>query len=241
MGLLISERLIVAADFDCQSRCELKQQVLRFADSIADTGVIIKVNFALRACGYDLIDELKSRGLKVFADLKLTDISATLQKDGYLLREAAPELLTVMCANSQKALRALKGELPYTEVLGVTVLTEFTEAEVDGIYKTSVEDAVVQFARTAFTTNLDGLISAPKEVNHLRAIFGKKLTLNTPAIRPAWATVKGDDQNLKRSMTPVEAIAAGADRLVVGRPITGADKPLDAVMRTLEEIEKATS
>jgi orotidine-5'-phosphate decarboxylase len=238
-------RLIVAADFDpgkgtmSYARDWVGSKVLQLADDLKDTGVIIKVNSALRICGYKLIKEIQKRGLQVFADLKLFDIENTLATDGAFLRSKTPEILTVSCGAGIEAMRALKAELPDTEVLGVTVLTTFKENETQLMFNCSVNEAVLRFAFMAKEAGIDGLISSPKEAPMLRAHFGHDLTLNTPAIRPAWAVVKGDDQNLKRSMTPAEAIKAGADRIVVGRPITGNKNPREAVLRTIEEIAGA--
>ncbi len=250
-----AERLIVAADFKPKDtrpyvptngqkdhwRNEVKSQVLALADSLKGTGVYLKVNSALRACGYDLIGEIQSRGLRVFADLKLIDISETLSTDGALIREAKPELLTTMCVAGLTAMQALKAELPDTEVLGVTVLTSLKDADTQAMFTCSTEEAVMRFAQVAADAKIDGLISSPKEAEVLRAKFGVILSLNTPAIRPTWAIVPGDDQNPERIMTPAKAIKAGADRVVVGRPIVKAEKPYDAVMRTIEEITKATT
>ncbi len=244
-----AERLIVAADFkpppeqldgECATaRDWVGGQVLHLADSLQGTGVCIKVNSALRTCGYSLIGLLHQREVRVFADLKLTDIGETLSTDGMFLREARPYLLTTMCAVGAPALRVLKAELPDTEVLGVTVLTSLKEDDTQKMFGCSVAEAVMRFAQTAVDGNLDGLISSPKEAEMIRAKFGTALSLNTPAIRPAWAVVPGDDQNLKRVMTPADAIKAGADRIVVGRPIIQAKNPRDAVMRTIDEIASA--
>jgi orotidine-5'-phosphate decarboxylase len=248
------ERLIVAADFkpdleilgftkwnDVKGllRRQVESKVLALADSLKGTGVYLKVNSALRACGYSLIDEIHQRGLKVFADLKLYDIGRTLAVDGILLREARPELVTTVCTAGVSAMQALKAELPGTEVLGVTVLTSLNDSATKAMFTCSTEDAVLRFAEVAKAAKIDGLISAPKEAAPLRANFGMLFTLNTPAIRPLWSVVKGDDQNQDRVMTPAEAIKAGADRIVVGGPIVGADNPYDAVMRTIEEIASA--
>ncbi len=214
----------------------MKAQVLGLADCLKGTGVYFKVNSALRACGYDLIGEIQSRGLRVFADLKLCDIKETLSIDGVLLKEAKPELLTVMCVAGITAMHALKAELPDTEVLGVTVLTSLTNEDTDAMFTCSTEEAVMRFAKVAAKAKIDGLISSPKEVEALRAEFGILLSLNTPAIRPTWSIVPGDDQNPERIMTPAKAIEAGADRIVVGRPIVTSNNPYDAVMRTIEEI-----
>lgn len=247
-----AERLIVAADFKPQPSQDIERQphelrniiwnrVLALADSLKGTGVYLKVNSALRACGYDLIDEIHSRGLRVFADLKLFDIGETLSTDGVLLREAKPELLTTVCVAGVTAMQALKAELPDTEVLGVTVLTSLKDADTKAMFTCSTEEAVMRFAQVAAEAKIDGLISSAKEAEALRAKFGIVLSLNTPAIRPTWAIVPGDDQNPDRVMTPAKAIKAGADRIVVGRPIVQAEKPYDAVMRTIEEIASATA
>ncbi len=262
-----AERLIVAADIkpisyeelkfieplkiifskDCYERPYrglmreyVRWKVLKLADSLKGTGVYLKVNSALRACGYDLIGEIQSRGLRVFADLKLVDIGKTLSTDGILICEAKPELLTVMCVAGLTAVQALKVKLPDTEVLGVTVLTSLQEADAHAMYGCSIEEAVMRFAEVAAEVGIDGLISSPKQATKLRAKFGNLFTLNTPAIRPYWAIVLDDDQNPDEIMTPAKAIKAGADRIVVGRPIVNAEKPYDAVMRTIDEIASAT-
>jgi orotidine-5'-phosphate decarboxylase len=257
-----AERLIVAADFkpsvpavEKQSWCandqgslrpearfEIREKVIALANKLKNTGVYLKVNSALRACGYDLIDDIHARGLKVFADLKLFDIGETLATDGELLKKAKPELLTTVCVAGNLALRALKQVLPDTEVLGVTVLTSLKDTDTQAMFGCSVEEAVMRFAQVAADAGIDGLISSPKEVGMLRKRFGDTLSLNTPAIRLLWSIVPGDDQNPDRIMTPATAIKAGADRIVVGRPITRPPQGMssyDAVMRTIEEIESA--
>lgn len=246
-----AERLIVAADFkptdeirakgNPACRHWIRQQVLGLAITLKGTGVVLKVNSALRACGYDLIGEIHDHGLRVFADLKLFDIGETLSTDGVLLKEAKPELLTTVCTAGVVAMQTLKAELPDTEVLGVTVLTSLNNADTQEMFTCPTEEAVMRFAYVAKIAQIDGLICSAKEVFMLRNEFGESLSLNTPAIRPTWAIVPGDDQNPDRIMTPAKAIKAGADRIVVGRPIVKAENPYDAVMRTIEEIASATA
>ncbi|MBP9749479.1 MAG: orotidine-5'-phosphate decarboxylase [Candidatus Pacebacteria bacterium] len=239
-----AERLIVAADFKPTApngKAWVKAQVLALADSLKGTGVYLKVNSALRACGYDLIGEIQSRGLRVFADLKLFDIGETLSTDGVLLKEAKPELLTTVCVAGATAMQALKAELPGTEVLGVTVLTSLKDVDTQAMFTCSTVEAVMRLAQVAADAKIDGLISSPKEAEVLRAKFGIVLSLNTPAIRPTWAIIPGDDQNPERIMTPSKAMKAGADRIVIGRPIVKAENPYDAVMRTIDEIAAATA
>ncbi len=244
-------RLIVAADFkppddirvkgNPACRHWIRQQVLRLAIDLRGTGVILKVNSALRASGYDLIGEIHDLGLGVFADLKLFDICETLSTDGVLLKEAKPELLTTACVAGVTAMQALKAELPDTEVLGVTVLTSLKLADTEEMFRATVEASVMKFALLAETAGMDGLICAPTDIPFIQSVVKRQMTFNTPAIRPTWAIVPGDDQNPDRIMTPAKAIKAGADRIVVGRPIVRHKNPYDAVMRTIEEIVSATA
>jgi len=243
--LTTEQRLIVAADFKpkltmVKYRESVRKQVLNLADMLHDTGIYFKVNSALRACGYSLIDEIHDRGLLVFADLKIIDIKETMEIDGMLLGETRPEILTTMCFSGIPAMKALAFQLPETEILGVTILTSHGEEECQAMFSCSVEEAVLRFAKIGQSATLEGLISSAKEVEILRAKFGLFLTLNTPAIRPLWSLVPGDGQNPDRVMTPKKAIEAGADRVVVGRPITQAKDPLEAVKLILEEIEGST-
>lgn len=247
-----AERLIVAADFKpikADGKDSFKTQVitladkdwvrtkvLTLADTLKGTGVYLKVNTALRVCGYDLIGEIQSRGLRVFADLKLFDIGETLSTDGVFLKEAKPELLTTACVVGTTSMQALKAELPDTEVLGVTVLTSLKEPDTEEMFRATIEASVMKFALIAERAGLDGLICAPTDIAYIKSVIKKSMSFNTPAIRPTWAIVPGDDQNPDRIMTPAKAISAGATRIVVGRPIVNDKNPYDAVMRTIEEI-----
>jgi len=143
---------------------------------------------------------------------------------------------------------ALKNALPETEVLAVTVLTSLSGKSCNEVYGCTPEEGVLRLARLAAHAAVGGLILSPKELVVCKERPGLSLlSLNTPGIRPEWSLVGGDDQ--ERVMTPAKAIQAGADRLVIGRPITGAKpnsdglprSPRDAIERTLEEINNACS
>lgn len=238
----IAERLIVAADFDprtCGGLGGAHGKVLALAESLQGLGVIIKVNSILRAYGYGLIQQLHDLGLRVFADLKLNDIPETMELDAAMLAVLKPEILTVMCGASSLGMRRVKDVLgDQTLVLGVTVLTSMDKPHCNAVYVTDPEETVVRLARLAFVGHADGLVLSPQEVATVRAVQElDAFRLVTPGIRPAWASVAGDDQ--KRVATPAEAITAGAERIVVGRPITQATDPRAAVERTLAEIEAA--
>ncbi|MEX2014190.1 MAG: orotidine 5'-phosphate decarboxylase / HUMPS family protein, partial [Parcubacteria group bacterium] len=219
-----------------ENRDWLLGQVLTLAEALEDTGVSLKVESSLRSCGYDLITMIHRRRIRVFADLKLTGTREKLSVEGALLREFCPDFVTVSCASGVVAMKALKAELPTTSVLGVTVLTSFTDRDAMDVYLSSVEQAVMHLAQLAEDAGLDGLILAPREVGVVRALCSQKMTLNTPGIRSPWMVIEDDDQNLGRAMTPKAALEAGADRLIVERAVTQSSKPRDVVQRLIEEI-----
>ncbi|MEA3450017.1 MAG: orotidine-5'-phosphate decarboxylase [Patescibacteria group bacterium] len=237
--LKVEERLIVAADYkpsECGGVDGVEKKLIELAGKLEGTGVYIKVNSVLRLLGYDLISRLHDFGLKVFADLKLIDIPNTMGTDGEFLKVFQPEILTIMACAGIDGMNAVQKEVgEHTEVLGVTVLTSLNEEECQSIFTCSTKAGVLRFARMIQLAGLGGLILSPKEVEVLKNRFELTLSLNTPGIRPEWSLVKGDDQS--RVLTPTKAIQNGAERIVLGRPITGADDPRDAVMRTLKEIE----
>lgn len=176
----------------------------------------------------------------MFADLKLFDIKETLETDGELLRFVAPEIVTVSCAAGAAAMKAPKSQLQESEVIGVSVLTSFDDEDSKAVFTVPTLEAMLKLSSLAIDdANLDGLVSSPKEAATLRERFGLLVSINTPAIRPEWSLVENDDQNKDRIMTPAKAIASGADRIVIGRPITRATNPRDAVLRTLDELSEA--
>jgi len=236
-----AERLYAALDFvpdQGTGRNGTHAKIMDLVRKIAKTGIGVKLNSDLRVWGEGLIDEVRSAGLRLFADLKLTDIKGTLDRDGAYLSYYRPEVLTVMCASSRGALKAIKARLPETEVIGVTVLTDIPASEIEEMYGMSVSDLAFRLARQANKAGLDGLVCSPHEAERLRASY-PNMSLNTPGVRDPSAPVKADDQ--QRVMTPAEALAAGATRLVVGRPIVEAADPYAAAMRFVELIDKATA
>jgi orotidine-5'-phosphate decarboxylase len=119
-------------------------------------------------------------------------------------------------------------------VLGVTVLTSSTRETLrETGADAPVEDQVLRLARLAVENGVTGIVASPLEVSLLRQVFGTALTIVTPGVRPEWA--EANDQ--QRTMTPKAAIQAGADFLVVGRPITGQADPREAAERILAELE----
>ena len=238
----LAERLWVGADFDPRKEggvIGVTQKVRELAEALRGTGVTIKINSILRACGFDLIAQINSLGLGVCPDLKLNDISNTLELDAVMLAMYKPKCVTVMASSSSLAIQRVKTALgASTQVIGVTVLTDISDKECRELYCVPPLDMVIRFARHVQKAGADGIVSSALEAPHLRALSEfAGLTLTTPGIRPEWAPVDNDDQ--RRVTTITEAIRSGADRIVLGRPIIRATNPRDAVMRTLEEIETA--
>ncbi len=243
-----NERLIVAIDIDPSNyngKGDIVSDINRIIESLDGTGVILKFNSVIRFFGYAMIRELSAiveqGGNKFFADLKLCDIPATLRNDARFLGldTIAPDFVTVMCNAGQASIKALRDELPDTTVLGVTVLTAIGERESRMIHNATIQTAVQNLAFSASQAGLTGFVCSAQEARLIRDLIPTVTEIITPAIRPAWSIVEGDDQDKSRIMTPEQAMLAGADRIVVGRPITQAKDPREAVLRTYEEIDKA--
>jgi orotidine-5'-phosphate decarboxylase len=162
------------------------------------------------------------RGVDVFLDLKLHDIPATVARAAKAVAKVRPDLLTVHAAAGAAAIEAAVQALPDTTIVGVTILTSLGDGDLDAIGMTGpVRDAVLRLAALAVGAGARGLVCSPQEVAAVRAEVGPGITLVTPGVRPSGQA--SHDQ--ARVATPREALRAGADLLVVGRPITGADDP----------------
>jgi orotidine-5'-phosphate decarboxylase len=128
------------------------------------------------------------------------------------------------------------GEGPRPILLGVTVLTSLKGADLEEVGMSSdVASQVLRLAGLAKSAGLDGVVCSPQEIEALRREYGRDLVIVTPGIRPVWAAA----QDQKRIMTPAEAMAKGADYLVIGRPITGAPSPNEAFLRVVEELDQS--
>ncbi len=177
-------------------------------------------------------------GVQVFLDLKLHDIPNTVAGAARAVAKLHPEILTVHAAGGSDMIKAAVESAPDTIVAGVTLLTsigdkDLAELGVDG----SVSDAVRRMAALSVSAGARGLVCSPQEVAAVRAEVGPDILLITPGIRPAGAT--SDDQ--ARIATPEEALKAGADLLVIGRPITRAPDPGAAAAAIAASLRRAAS
>jgi orotidine-5'-phosphate decarboxylase len=161
-------------------------------------------------------------GVRVFLDLKLHDIPVTVAGAARAVSRLRPDLLTVHAAGGPELVRAAVEAAPGTKIAAVTVLTSLNGADLERIGMAGpLTDAVRRLAVLAVEAGARGLVCSPQEVSAVRAEVGPDIMLITPGVRPAGAAV--NDQ--ARTATPEEALRAGADLLVIGRPITGAPDP----------------
>jgi orotidine-5'-phosphate decarboxylase len=161
-------------------------------------------------------------GVKIFLDLKLHDIPATVTGAARAVARLRPDLLTVHAAGGSDVVRAAVEGAPDTTVAAVTVLTSLGSADLERIgVMGPMSDAVRRLAVLAVGAGARGLVCSPQEVAAVRAEVGPDVLLITPGVRPAGASA--DDQ--ARTATPEEALRAGSNLLVIGRPITAASDP----------------
>jgi orotidine-5'-phosphate decarboxylase len=208
------------------------------ASQLAATGIGLKFGLEFFvAHGAAGVERARPDGAPLFLDLKLHDIPATVAGAvASAIETLEPDFLTVHVSGGpamlEASMKAARGSR--TRILGVTVLTSLDDADLDAVgQKSPMLEQVVRLARIGLHVGLDGLVCAPTDAAALRATIGRAPILMVPGIRPAWAG-KSDDQ--KRVLAPAEAIALGADYLVIGRPLTQAADPAEAARRVLAEL-----
>jgi orotidine-5'-phosphate decarboxylase len=203
---------------------------------------VLKVGFELfLGEGPAAVDACRESGCSVFLDLKLSDIPETVRRATASATALGAKYLTLHATGGPRMLEAAANEVARSQsdltLLAVTVLTSLDESDLGqtGV-EGPVEAQVLRLARLAQQCGVGGLVSSPKELGTLRRELGGEMVLVTPGIRPA-GFAKTDDQ--KRVSTPSDAIRAGANLLVVGRPIRDAGDPAQAARSIVEEIAQA--
>lgn len=226
-------RLIVALDYDNQAQCLSLVERLNPSDCRLKVG---KELFA--AAGPSLVQALVAKGFDVFLDLKYHDIPNTVAKAITAASRLGIWMINVhasggpaMLAAARAAVDQIAGRKPF--LIGVTVLTSMGDEDLAQIgVNANAEQQVLHLARLCKRARLDGVVCSAREASLLKGEFGSEFVLVTPGIRPAGADL-GDQ---RRTLTPAEAIAAGSDYLVVGRPITAAIDPAQACRDILASI-----
>ena len=186
--------------------------------------------------GPKIIQELKSMGFDIFLDLKFHDIPNTVYEAVNSAAELGVWMVNVHAAGGRKMLEASRKALEdYSNpplLIGVTVLTSFSEDSLLDIGLSNLSEQVIRLTRLAKNSGLDGVVCAASDTKFVKTEFGKDFLTVTPGIRPSGSRL--DDQS--RVSTPLEAIRNGSDYLVIGRPITGSSEPKKALEEIYKEI-----
>lgn len=187
-----------------------------------------------------VVQHVLRHGGQVFADCKFNDIPNTVRGASRVVAETGVRFFNVHASAGKEAVKAAAEVKGTAKLLVVTVLTSLDDSASEQIFGSVAKNKVLQFANEALDAGADGIICSPQELELLGQVaeFSSLLKV-TPGIRPEWA--QADDQ--KRTMTPKEAIAAGATHLVIGRPISspprGIGNPIDAAKAILKEISES--
>ncbi|SDJ52953.1 orotidine-5'-phosphate decarboxylase [Microbulbifer yueqingensis] len=230
----VSSPVIVALDY------KNADQALAMADQLDPALCRVKVGKELfTAAGPALVQELVGRGFEVFLDLKFHDIPNTVAGAVRAAAELGVWMVNVHASGGARMMRAAREAIePLGDkrplLIGVTVLTSTAPEELPEVgVSRPLPEQVSALAQLARESGLDGVVCSAREAGALKKLCGEDFALVTPGIRPKGAAA--DDQ--RRIVTPREALAGGADYLVVGRPITGAESPIDALKAILKEIQ----
>ncbi|PLX77894.1 MAG: orotidine-5'-phosphate decarboxylase [Desulfuromonas sp.] len=231
------ERLIFALDVDSY------EEAKRWVELLHDKVGLFKIGKQLfTKCGPEMVRMVKDAGGEVFLDLKYHDIPNTVAKAGVEACRLGARIFNVHALGGREMMEKVVAETDACDCgnrplrIAVTILTSSTEETLKGVgIDRPVEEMVPRLAKLTKDAGMDGVVASPKEVKLIREACGDDFVIITPGVRPAFAAL--DDQ--KRVTTPADAIRAGADYLVIGRPISAADDPVAAAELILEEIETA--
>lgn len=238
--LQAKDRIILALDVDTE------KDALKLAEQLSAHVGAFKVGMQLfNSAGPQIVDEIHRLGGQVFVDLKFHDIPNTVAAAGRVVTRLGCLMFNVHAAGGREMMKAvadasreeaakLASTPPIT--LAVTVLTSIGQQELEDemlIPGIPVEDVVVKWAKMARDCGISGVVCSPKEISAIRNACGPDFKIVTPGIRPLWAAA--NDQ--KRITTPRDALDLGADYMVIGRPITHAEDPVQAAKRIIEELE----
>jgi orotidine-5'-phosphate decarboxylase len=213
----------------------------RYIDLLAGRVGMFKVGLELFIqAGPSVVRRIVDAGGNVFLDLKLHDIPATVGRSMARVADLGVSLATVHCGESLRMLEAaVTGAAGKVAVLGVTVLTSVTTKDLRSAgfrdeLAADMEAMVLKRAGMARLAGCAGVVCSPLEVERIKKKHGSGFLAVTPGVRPSWEVVAGDDQ--QRVATPASAVAAGADYLVIGRPIRDAADPVAAAAKIADEI-----
>jgi orotidine-5'-phosphate decarboxylase len=226
---MTEDKIIVALDVPT------KREALELVEKLRVQISFFKIGLQLyTAEGPEIVRTVSSTGSNVWLDLKLHDIPNTVAKAVESASRLGVQMLTIHLSGGSEMIRAATlARANNMLLLGVTVLTSSTEETLREIgIQRKVDDQVLRLAKLGVEAGVDGIVASPHEIKSLRREFGNKIKVVVPGIRPSWSE-PGDQ---RRTMTPREALEAGADYLVIGRPITAHHNPSEAVAKILDEL-----
>ena len=225
--------VIIACDFDSA------EKVFAFLDKFTDVKPFVKIGMELYyAVGPQIVKEIKARGHKIFLDLKLHDIPNTVKKSMSVLSNLDVDMTTLHAAGTTKMMEAAIEGLTRPDgtrplLIAVTQLTSTDEETMrrDLLIEEPIDKVVMHYAENAKKAGLDGVVCSPLEAAKVHDVCGAGFVTVTPGVRFA----DGDVGDQKRVMTPAQAKEIGSDYIVVGRPITAAEDPVEAYNRCVRE------
>jgi orotidine-5'-phosphate decarboxylase len=224
--------LIVALDYPSSA------QAIAMAEQLDPKYCRVKVGKELYTrCGPSILESLHKLGFEVFLDLKFHDIPNTTANAVAVAADLGVWMVNVHASGGRKMMAACVDKLSHYQtrplLIAVTVLTSMQGEDLHDLgLNVTPQEQVNRLAGLSHEVGVDGLVCSSHEVEALKSLYGSDFKLVTPGIRPSFAAV-GDQ---KRIMTPAEAIRAGSDYLVIGRPITQAEKPLSALESIRNEL-----
>jgi len=226
-------RVIVALDFPEQT------QAMRLVERLDPALCRLKVGKEMfTRYGPPLVEALRQRGFEIFLDLKFHDIPNTVAAACDAAADLGVWMMNLHASGGRRMMETARERLARRQsaplLVAVTILTSLAADDIAEVgFSGEPAENVLRLARLTRDSGLDGVVCSPREAMEIRRAVGPEFLLVTPGVRPQSAAA--DDQ--RRVMTPGEAIAAGSSYLVVGRPITGAEDPIDALKRINAEIE----
>jgi orotidine-5'-phosphate decarboxylase len=226
------DRLIIALDVGTRG------EAISLALTLAPFAAWMKIGLQLfTAEGPDLVRAIHETGARVFLDLKLHDIPNTVARAVESAARLDVQMLTLHLCGGHEMIDAAVSVAPDNLLLlGVTVLTSANRETLREIGITDdVSQQVLRLAKIGADCGIGGIVASAREIGALRKVIDRNLKLVIPGVRPPGS----EEHDQKRTMRPAQAVAAGADYLVVGRPITAAPDPIGAAKQILEEIESA--
>lgn len=226
------DKIFIALDFPTAD--EARDLVNRLGDEATSYKIGLQL---FCSAGGSIVKELSDMGKNVFLDLKFHDIPNTVAGAIKSVSQLGANVMNIHCSGGMEMMlkaREAANECGGLSVIGVTVLTSLDDQNLKDLgYSHTAEGQVLLFARQAKEAGLNGIVCSPKEIEIIRAEVGDDFLLITPGIRPAWAA-KGDQ---KRITTPKDALDKGASALVIGRPITAAPDPVEAMRKIIAECQ----